>query len=97
MEYREFGTTGMRLSTVGLGGLLAHYWEGESGHPAPEEKQQIYLQAAESGINLFDTGYGDEVHIPKELKGGAYISWGSRGITHRIGDSPKRASDEVEN
>ena len=69
MEYREFGTTGMRLSTVGLGGLLAHYWEGESGHPPPEEKQQIYLQAAESGINLFDTGYGDEVHIPQELKG----------------------------
>ena len=69
MEYREFGKTGMTLSTVGLGGLLAHYWEGESGHPPPEEKQQIYLQAAESGINLFDTGYGDEVHIPEELKG----------------------------
>ncbi len=69
MEHREFGRTGMRLSTVGLGGLLAHYWEGESGHPPPEEKRQIYLQAAESGINLFDTGYGDEVHIPEELKG----------------------------
>ena len=31
------------------------------------------------------------------LNGGAYISWGSRGITHRIADSPMRASDEVEN
>ena len=34
MEYREFGRTGMRLSVIGTGGLLAHYWEGESGHPS---------------------------------------------------------------
>lgn len=69
MEYREFGQTGMRLSAVALGGLLAHYWEGASGHPPPEEKKRIYLRAAELGINLFDMGYGDEVHIPDELKG----------------------------
>ena len=69
MEYREFGRTGMRLSVIGTGGLLAHYWEGEYGHPPPEEKRQIYLRAAEAGINLFDMGYGDEVHIPEELKG----------------------------
>lgn len=69
MEYRQFGKTGMKLSAVGLGGLLAHYWEGGSGHPPPEEKARIYLRAAESGINLFDMGYGDEVHIPEELKG----------------------------
>ena len=67
MEYREFGQTGMKLSTVGLGGLLAHY-EGVCGHPLPEEKQRIYLRAVELGINLFDMGYGDEVHIPDELK-----------------------------
>ena len=69
MEYREFGRTGMRLSVVGLGGLLAHYWEGETAHPPPAEKRRIYLRAEEMGINLFDTGYGDEVHIPDELKG----------------------------
>ena len=68
MEYRMFGQTGMRLSVVGLGGLLAHY-EGVCGHPPPEEKRQIYLRAAELGVNLFDMGYGDEVHIPDELKG----------------------------
>ena len=69
MEYREFGRTGMRLSVVGLGGLLAHYWEGETAHPPPTEKRRIYLRAEELGINLFDMGYGDEVHIPDELKG----------------------------
>jgi aryl-alcohol dehydrogenase-like predicted oxidoreductase len=69
MQYRQFGSTGMRLSAVGLGGLLAHYWEGDSAHPPAAEKRRIYLKAAELGINLFDMGYGDEVHIPDELKG----------------------------
>lgn len=76
MEYRRFGQTGMRLSVVGLGGLLAHY-EGVCGHPSPEEKRRIYLRANELGINLFDMGYGDKVHIPEELKGnkeGRYFS-----------------------
>ena len=68
MQYRRFGQTNMQLSTIALGGLLAHY-EGVCGHPPPEEKRQIYLRASELGINLFDMGYGDEVHIPEELKG----------------------------
>ena len=58
----------MELSVLGLGGLLARY-EGALGHPPPEEKRRIYLRAVELGINLFDMGYGDEVHIPDELKG----------------------------
>lgn len=68
MGHRRLGQTDMNLSPVGLGGLLAHY-EGVLGHPQPEEKRRIYLRAAELGINLFDMGYGDEVHIPEELKG----------------------------
>jgi len=68
MEYRRFGATDMELSTIGLGGLLARY-EGVNGHPSAEQKRQIYLRADELGINLFDMGYGDEVHIPDELKG----------------------------
>ncbi|MFP6589456.1 MAG: aldo/keto reductase [Candidatus Latescibacterota bacterium] len=68
MELRRFGSTDMELSVLGLGGLLARY-EGALGHPPPEEKRRIYLRAAELGINLFDMGYGDEVHIPDELKG----------------------------
>lgn len=68
MEYRMFGQTGINLSVIGLGGLLAHY-EGVLGSEPPEEKRRIYLQAAELGINLFDMGYGEEIHIPDELKG----------------------------
>jgi aryl-alcohol dehydrogenase-like predicted oxidoreductase len=68
MQYRRFGQTNMQLSAIALGGLLAHY-EGVCGHPPPDEKRRIYLRACELGINLFDMGYGDEVHIPEELKG----------------------------
>jgi aryl-alcohol dehydrogenase-like predicted oxidoreductase len=68
MEYRPFGQTGLNLSVIGLGGLLAHY-EGRFGRPSSEEKQCLYRRAAECGINLFDMGYGDEVDIPEELKG----------------------------
>ena len=68
MEYRVFGQTGMTLSVIGTGGLLAHY-EGIFGSAPPEEKRRIYLRAAELGINQFDMGYGDEIHIPDELKG----------------------------
>ncbi|HIE30596.1 TPA: hypothetical protein EYP66_25335 [Candidatus Poribacteria bacterium] len=44
MEYRTFGQTGMKLSVVGIGGLLAHY-EGVLGSEPPEEKRRIYLRA----------------------------------------------------
>lgn len=70
MEYRELGTTGMQVSAVGLGGLLARY-EGVCGRPSSEEKGAIYRRAVELGINLFDTGYGDEVDIPDALRGTA--------------------------
>jgi len=68
MLYRPFGQTGLELSVISLGGLLAHY-EGVNGHPDPEVKRAIYLRAKELGVNVFDMGYGDEVHIPEELKG----------------------------
>ena len=91
MEYRRFGSTDMRLSAVGLGGLLAHYWEGASGHPPPDEKRRIYLRAAEIGINLFDMGYGDEVHIPEELKGNG----GDRYFSLKVGVPRPKDLDEV--
>ena len=83
MEYRNFGQTGMQLSNVALGGLLAHY-EGAVGHPPPEEKRAIYLRALELGVNLFDLGYGDEVHIPDELKG----SGGDHYFSLKVGAPP---------
>ena len=68
LETRALGSTDLQLRATGLGGLLARY-EGIEGHPPPEEKRRIYLRAAELGINLFDMGYGDAIHIPDELKG----------------------------
>ncbi len=81
MEYRRFGSTDMELSSMGLGGLLARF-EGVKGHPPPEEKRAIYLRADELGVNLFDMGYGDEIHIPDELKGPSsqrYFSFKAKG------------------
>lgn len=85
MEYREFGQTGMKLSVLGLGGLLAHF-EARNGHPSPDVKRAIYLRADERGINLFDMGYGDEVYIPDEIKGPA----DNRYFSLKVGE-PKAA------
>ncbi|MDP6752035.1 MAG: hypothetical protein QGH37_34465, partial [Candidatus Poribacteria bacterium] len=90
MEYRCFGQTGMQLSAVALGGLLARY-EGLCGQPSPEEKSRIYLRAAELGINLFDMGYGDEVYIPDELKG----NHGGRYFSLKVGGPPPDRLEEI--
>ena len=68
MEHRRFEKTDMELSTIAPGGLPARY-EGFVEHPPAREKRAIHLRARELGINLFDMGYGDEAHIPDELKG----------------------------
>ena len=88
MEYRPFGQTGLHLSVISLGGLLAHY-EGVTGHPEPEVKRAIYLRALELGINVFDMGYGDEVHIPDELKGNG----GDHYFSLKVGAPP---ADQLE-
>jgi aryl-alcohol dehydrogenase-like predicted oxidoreductase len=88
MEYRAFGQTGLNLSVISLGGLLAHY-EGVNGHPEPDVKRAIYLRALELGINVFDMGYGDEVHIPDELKGNG----GDHYFSLKVGAPP---ADQLE-
>jgi aryl-alcohol dehydrogenase-like predicted oxidoreductase len=99
MEYRSFGKTGMRLSVVGVGGLLAHYYEGwPSGSASPGEKREIYLRALELGINLFDTGYGDEAYIPDELKGARDdLHFALKVVPKTAEDLPLRVEKELRN
>ena len=67
MRYRILGSTGLRVSAVGLG-----TWQfgGEWGHTFSQaEADAILDQAAASGINLLDTAecYGD--HLSERLIG----------------------------
>ena len=54
------------------------------------QRNMYVIINAGQGESILSVGFGNEAK-------GAYISWGRRGITHRIADSPMRASDEVEN
>jgi aryl-alcohol dehydrogenase-like predicted oxidoreductase len=67
MEYRILGSTGLRVSVVGIG-----TWQlgGEWGHDyAQSEADAIFDKGAELGINLIDTAecYGD--HLSERLIG----------------------------
>ena len=67
MNYRILGSTGLRVSAIGLG-----TWQlgGEWGHDFSQlEADAIFDQASECGINLIDTAecYGD--HLSESLVG----------------------------
>jgi len=67
MEYRTLGSTGLRVSVIGIG-----TWQlgGEWGHTySQSEADAIFDQGAELGINLLDTAecYGD--HLSERLIG----------------------------
>ncbi len=69
MKYRRLGTTGLRVSVVGVG-----TWQfgGEWGPPPPSsEVERMFGRARELGINLVDTAecYGD--HLSESLVGKA--------------------------
>ncbi|HEV2969084.1 MAG TPA: aldo/keto reductase [Pirellulales bacterium] len=76
MKYRILGTTGLRVSVVGLG-----TWQlgGEWGHDfSVDEVTQLLAKAHELGINLLDTAecYGD--HLSESLIGQALARLGQR-------------------
>jgi len=69
MQYRRLGTTGLRVSVIGIGG-----WQlgGEWGKQfMQDEVDRMLARAQELGINLIDTAecYGD--HKSESLIGGA--------------------------
>ncbi|MEV4630346.1 aldo/keto reductase [Micromonospora sp. NPDC049523] len=74
MQIREFGTTGLRVSAIGLGawqlGRSAQWPDG----PEPAEAVRIVHAALDAGVNLIDTapGYADgrsESNIGRALTG----------------------------
>ncbi len=65
MEYREYGKTGLKLSTVGFGVMRLY-------HPDIEESVAVLREAMKQGVNIYETcrHYGDhEVRLGKALKG----------------------------
>lgn len=54
MEYRRFGRTGLRVSTIGLG-TGGPSQLGQGSGVAEEEARQVVRQALDLGINLIDT------------------------------------------
>jgi aryl-alcohol dehydrogenase-like predicted oxidoreductase len=76
MKYRILGTTGLRVSVIGLG-----TWQlgGEWGHDfSVDEVTSLLAEARELGINLLDTAecYGD--HLSESLIGQALARLGQR-------------------
>ena len=70
MKHREFGSTGIQAEHRRIG-RVPRTLLGEKirSSAISGEASNLHLRAVASAINLFDTGYGDEVDIPEELKG----------------------------
>ena len=58
MEYRKLGKTGLKVSSIGMGGIGAM---GKYGPVSPEEFADTMARASQLGLNFLDTapGYGD--------------------------------------
>lgn len=78
METRPLGSTGMRVSRIGLGCVTFGREIGE------EDSFRILDYAAENGITLFDTAesYGGDMAHSSELILGRWLR--SRGCRHRV-------------
>jgi aryl-alcohol dehydrogenase-like predicted oxidoreductase len=96
MRYRNLGTTGLRVSVIGLG-----TWQfgGEWGRTFTQlEADAIFDKAAELGINLIDTAecYGD--HLSESLIG-AYLKRHDRSrwiVATKFGHHFKKFMDRTD-
>jgi len=61
MEYRTLGRTGLRVSTLGLGGHT--YPVGPDGFCTPEERARLVARLEAGGVNYFDTTWLNEVEL----------------------------------
>ncbi len=75
MQYRDFGSTGIKLSALGFGAMRLPEVEVEGKYRVKEKESIDMMQRAfELGVNYVDTAYGychrqSEVVVGKALKG----------------------------
>ncbi len=75
MQYREFGSTGIRISALGFGAMRLPEIEENGTYRVDEERAlAVITRAFELGVNYIDTAYGychgnSEIVVGKALKG----------------------------
>ena len=80
MRYVKLGTTGLKVSPLGLGCMS--YGEPDRGHPAwsldEEQSRPLIKQAIELGINFFDTANMYSHGSSEEITGRALKDFANR-------------------
>jgi len=75
LQYREFGSTGIRISALGFGAMRLPEIEENGTYRVDEERAlAVITRAFELGVNYIDTAYGychgnSEIVVGKALKG----------------------------
>ena len=101
MEYRLLGKTGLKVSALSLGTveLGIDYGikkPGEYGKPGRAESEKILRQAADSGINLFDTApsYGESETLLGEVLGGEKCYFATKINIPPAGENAKKVIEK---
>ncbi len=107
MEYKNLGSTGLKVSVIGMGGFLSSYGPTET-----ENLKQIIKKAYELGVNFFDTaeayGFGQsetalgkifkELNLPREqLVVSTKLFWGPGDGPNDVGLSRKHIIEGTNN
>jgi diketogulonate reductase-like aldo/keto reductase len=75
LDYREFGKTGFKVSSIGMGtyyGVMSRVFAGAVGHRSAEnDKLKVLRRGIELGMNLIDTAevYGTEELVGEAING----------------------------
>ena len=79
MEYTRLGSTGLRVSRIGLGCMSYGTSEWRPWVLDEDEARPFFRRAIESGINFFDTADMYSLGVSEEVTGRALREYGTRG------------------